>query len=206
MTEHEHHHASHGKPHGPAAPHEPAKTPPDLPPAAGAADLQKQLEAKTREAAELLDQLKRVAAEYSNYQKRMQRHLDEEKNLAVRALVLDLLPALDNFDRALAATGGQFKPETLLEGVTLVHQQLLAALAKHGVKPIDAGATFDPEHHEAVACLPSETHAQGQVIEQLQRGYQLHGRTIRPAHVAVSGGAPEPPQDATKEGPVEPSS
>ena len=119
----------------------------------------------------------------------MQRHLEDQEALAVRGLVMDLLPALDNFDRALAAAGDPASAKSVLEGVTLAASQLMAALAKHGVTAVEAaGQTFDPEHHEAVACLPSDEHCQGQVMEQMQRGYQLHGRTIRPARVAVSGG------------------
>jgi molecular chaperone GrpE len=187
--------------------HRPGKdVPPGEPsPQSAPTDLQKQLEAKAAEARDLLDQLQRVAAEYSNYQKRMERHLDEERQHAVRALVLDLLPALDNFDRALASAKKEHTYESLLEGVTLVHNQLLAALARHGVTPAEtpAGATFDPEHHEAVACLPSPAHPQGAVVEEMQKGYRLHGRTIRPARVVVSDGKadaaapPEPkPDDA----------
>jgi molecular chaperone GrpE len=174
---------------------------------APATDLQKQLDAKTHEAADLLDQLKRVAAEYSNYQKRMQRLQDEEKSLAVRGLVLDLLGAVDDLDRALAAARMQPKYETLLEGVTLAHSHLLAALGKHGVVPIDVcGAAFDPEHHEAIACLPSDLHAEGKIMEQVQRGYQLNGRTIRPARVAVSGGPAKPDERAANEDLSEPQS
>ena len=208
MTHHERHHGNHGKPEpGQAGPQGPAEGPPaSPPPPAGAADPQKQLEAKTREAADLLDQLKRVAAEYSNYQKRMHRNLEEEKHLALRSLVLDLLPALDNLDRALATAREPPGCQSLLEGVTLVHQQLLSALAKHGIQPIDAagGGAFDPEHHEAVACVPSQEHPKDAVIEQLQRGYQLHGRTIRPAHVAVSGGPAKPEEGSDGEDSGEP--
>ena len=169
------------------------------------ADLQKQLEAKTKEAADLMDQLKRIAAEYSNYQKRMQRHMEDQEALAVRGLVLDLLPALDNFDRALAAAGDPASAKSVLEGVTLAHNQLMAALARHGVTAVEAaGQAFDPEHHEAVACLPSDEHCQGQVLEQMQRGYQLHGRTIRPARVAVSGGPAKPDEAAVNEDSSEP--
>jgi molecular chaperone GrpE len=207
MTHHEGHHAEHGKsPHGHPEKKEPAPPAPAGAPSAAppAANLQQQLEAKTREAADLLDQLQRLAAEYSNYQKRVERRQEEENTLALRGMVLDLLPALDNFDRALAAACQKPTFEALLEGVTLVHNQILSALARHGVTIIEAGGkTFDPEHHEAVACVPSQTHASGEVIEQFQRGYQLNGRTIRPAHVAVSGGLP-PPAEEKQDKPSDP--
>jgi molecular chaperone GrpE len=206
MTGHEHSHASHGKPQGGPEPKSGGAAPQPEPAAAeapgpAAGDLHGPLEAKTREAADLLDQLKRVAAEYSNYQKRVERHREEHAGQAVRGLVLDLLPAIDNLDRALAAARQASQHEALLEGMALVHGQLLAALAKHGVTPIDAaaGAVFDPEHHEAVACIPSDAPPAGRVLEQLQRGYQLRGRTLRPAHVAVSGGPAGPAEDAASE-------
>jgi molecular chaperone GrpE len=190
MTGHKEHEApkGHHENHGEA----PASQP--------AADLQKLLETKTKEAADLLDQLRRLAAEYSNYQKRIERHMQDEKALAVRGLVLDLLPVLDNFDRALAAAGDPANTKPVIEGMTLAHTQLMTALAKHGVTPVEAaGQTFDPEHHEAIVCLPSDEHCQGKVIEQMQRGYQLHGRTIRPARVAVSGGPARKSEESGQE-------
>lgn len=187
MSGHKEHEApkGHHEPHGEAPP---------------ASDLQQQLEAKTKEAADLLDQLRRLAAEYSNYQKRIERHMQDQEAVAVRGLVLDLLPALDNFDRALATAADPASAKSVLEGVTLAHGQLVAALAKHGVTPVEAaGETFDPEHHEAVACLPSDEHCQGKVLSQMQRGYRLNGRTIRPARVAVSGGPAPKAEDPGNE-------
>jgi molecular chaperone GrpE len=164
-------------------------------------DLQRQLDAKTREAGELLDQLQRVAAEYSNYQKRMARHLEDEKRLAVRGLVLDLLPALDNFERALAHADQEHNFQVLMDGVKAVHAQMQAALAKHGVRPVEAaGRPFDPEHHEAVTMRPSETCPPGEVLDVAQKGYQLHGQTIRASRVTVSSG-PAGPQATEEAGP-----
>ena len=163
------------------------------PQGAAAADYEELLAAKTRECKELVDQLQRLAAEYSNYQKRMERHFQEEKKHGIRAIVLDLLPAIDNFERALGAAAAKPSFESLLEGVKAVHDEMLAALAKHGVEQIEAaGRKFDPEHHEAVTLVPSESQPEGQVVEVMQKGYRLHGRTIRPSRVAVSGGPPKP--------------
>ena len=146
--------------------------------------------AKGKECDELLDQLKRLAAEYSNYQKRMERNFQEEKRMAVRALALDLLPVLDNFERALGHAGAEASAESLKAGIQAVHEQFLAALRKHGVTPFEAhGKAFDPEHHEAVALMSSGEHPEGSVIEEVQKGYRLHGQTIRPSRVTVSGGA-----------------
>jgi molecular chaperone GrpE len=157
------------------------------------AELERKLVAGEEEYKEIVDQLQRVAAEYSNYQKRMQRVLQDEKKQAVRSLVLDLLPAMDNFERALAHAKDATNLQAVIDGIRASHDQLVAALAKHGVKQIAAaGQSFDPERHEAVACLPSETQPQGTVIEEYAKGYQLDGQTIRASRVAVSDGPAKP--------------
>jgi molecular chaperone GrpE len=158
------------------------------------------LAAKTRECEELLERLKRTTADYLNYQKRMERRLEEVRRFAVRDLLLDVLPVIDNFERALKHAEEQPEFESLLEGVRLVHDQLLAVLRKHGVERIEAeGKPFDPEHHEAVAQLPSEEHPEGHVAGEMQAGYRLHDQTLRPSQVAVSSGmaekSPAPPDE-----------
>ena len=158
------------------------------------------LEAKTRECEELLDRLKRTTADYLNYQKRMERRLEEVKRFAVRDLLLDVLPVIDNFERAFKHAEEKPEFESLLEGVRMVHDQLLAALRKHGVERIEAeGKPFDPEHHEAVAQLPSEEHPEGHVAGEMQAGYRLHDQTLRPSQVTVSSGmaeeSPAPPDE-----------
>ena len=150
------------------------------------------VEESRREVQDLKDRLQRVAADFSNYQKRMQRRLEDEKREAVRDFLRDLLPVIDNFERALASADEGGDPEAFRQGVRMVHDQLLAALAQHGVEPIDAaGRRFDPEHHEAVAHLPSEEHPSGHVIDEVQRGYRHGDRTLRPSRVAVSRGPAE---------------
>ena len=150
------------------------------------------LAAKTREGEELLERLKRTTADYLNYQKRMERRLEELKRFAVRDLLLDVLPVIDNFERALAHAEEQPEFQALLDGIRLVHDQLLAALRKHGVERIEAeGKPFNPEHHEAVAQLPSEEHPEGHVAGEMQAGYRLHDQTLRPSQVAVSSGMAE---------------
>ncbi|HET6442592.1 MAG TPA: nucleotide exchange factor GrpE [Phycisphaerae bacterium] len=164
---------------------------------------------KTRECEELFAKLQRTTADYLNYQKRMDRRLEEGRQFAIRELVLDLLPVMDNFERALGAAEVEPDVEAFLEGVRLVHDQLLAALAKHGVEPIEAGAApgatatkFDPERHEAVAHLPSDEHPEGHVTDVVQTGYRLHGRTLRPSRVAVSSGkGTEPPEEQSDDRP-----
>lgn len=154
------------------------------------------LDAKQRQCQELLDSLQRLAAEFSNYQKRAERRVQDGRQEAVGDLVLDLLPVIDNLERAIAAAEATPDLDAFLEGVRLLHGQLLAALRKHGITPIEADRrAFDPEHHEAVAHLPSDEHPSGHVIEEMQKGYRLGDRTLRASRVAVSSGKPEAETD-----------
>jgi molecular chaperone GrpE len=153
-------------------------------------------ETKERQCRELLDSLQRLAAEFSNYQKRAERRVQDGRQEAVGDLVLDLLPVIDNLERAIAAAEATPDLDAFLEGVRLLHGQLLAALKKHGITPIEADQrAFDPEHHEAVAHLPSDEHPSGHVIEEMQKGYRLGDRTLRASRVAVSSGKPEAETD-----------
>jgi len=158
------------------------------------------LAAKTKECKDLVDQFQRLAAEYSNYQKRMERTLQDERLMGIRNLVVDLLPALDNFERALEHAKDEAGKEALVTGIKAVYEQFLAALKKHGVTQFEAyGKTFDPEHHEAIAMVPSDEHAEGKVVHVMQKGYRLHGQTIRPSQVTVSGGPATPPAEQGKD-------
>jgi molecular chaperone GrpE len=164
-------------------------------PAAKPGTVEEQWAAKTKECEELVDRLQRLAAEYYNYQKRTARQMEELGHHANQALVLDLVPAVDNFERALASAKTEADFRSLRDGVAMVHEQLLAALARHGVTQVAAhGEEFNPEHHEAVAQMPSAEHPEGQVSEVVLPGYQMHGRTIRPSRVVVSSGAPGTPE------------
>jgi len=151
---------------------------------------------------QLTERLQRLAADFSNYQKRMQRRLAEERREAVGNLVRDLLPVLDNFERALAAAEEKPDAQALYDGVRMVHDQWIDALTKHGVEPIQtAGQPFDPEHHEAVAHVPSDDMPTGHVIGEVQRGYRHGDRTLRASRVAVSSGPDDeaPPEGAPRE-------
>ena len=144
---------------------------------------------ETPEYRDLVDQLQRLAAEYANYQKRMDRRLAEEHQHGAGRLAIDILPALDNLDRALAAAEAGTEPDVFLQGVRVAREELLAALRKHGVTPIEAvGRPFDPHVHEAIAHLPSEDRPEGHVLEESRKGYRMGDRTIRPSRVAVSRG------------------
>ncbi len=145
------------------------------------------LEAARRECAELMERLQRTAADYQNFQKRVAKRIDDAVAFAVRDVVLDLLPVIDNFERALEAARTDTDPQSFRDGVQLVHDQLLGALSRHGIERIEAqGRPFDPEHHEAVSHVPVEDVPPNHVAEVLQTGYRLGERTIRPSRVVVS--------------------
>ncbi len=135
----------------------------------------------------LKDQLLRARAEFDNYRKRTARENEQMRARAAQDLIGDLLPVLDNLERAVAhadgASGG------LAEGVEMVLRQLSDALGRHGVKAIEAvGEPFDPSVHEAVMRKASETHPADVVVEEFQRGYRLGTFVLRPSKVVVSGG------------------
>jgi molecular chaperone GrpE len=126
----------------------------------------------------------RTRADFENYQKRSQRDLQEERRYALRPLVADLLPAIDNLDRALAAVK---EPSPLSQGVAMVKTQLLEALKRHGITRIEPmGQPFDPHQHEAVMQQPAANKPPGTVLQVLEPGYLYHDRVLRPSKVIVS--------------------
>jgi molecular chaperone GrpE len=150
------------------------------------AELAERLAEVERERDEHLDDLKRVAAEFDNYRKRVAR---DQQSLAARAhqrLVKELLPVLDDLERALEAAA-QHEEAKLEEGVRLVHRELVEALAREGLVEVETDGQFDPHVHEALVSQPSEQE-DGSVIEVLQKGYRLGDRVLRPARVVVSQG------------------
>ncbi len=141
----------------------------------------------------------RSQAELENYRKRVQRERDEERRYAALPLVRDLLPVIDNLHRALEAarTGGTVGD--LTEGIDLVLKQLDDVLARHGVKPIDAaGKPFDPNLHAALTQIPTSEHPPLTVLQDVERGYVLHDRVVRPSRVIVSAAPPD--EDAGGDG------
>jgi molecular chaperone GrpE len=133
---------------------------------------------------EYLNDLKRVAAEFENYRKRAAR---DQESLVARAherLVKELLPVLDDLERALAAAE-EHEEAKLEEGVRLVHRELKAALDREGLAEIETDGVFDPHVHEALLSQPSEAE-EGSVLEVLQKGYKLGDRVLRPARVVVA--------------------
>ena len=140
-----------------------------------------QLETARRERDEYLDALRRLKAEFENARKRQQREQDRILQTASERLVLELLPVLDNLDRALEA-GGDVR-----EGVRVTRDQLADVLGKEGLLPVASdGQAFDPNVHEAVMGQPSEEHEEGTILQTFERGYLLRGKPIRPAKVVVA--------------------
>ncbi len=134
----------------------------------------------------LQDRLLRTAAEFDNYRKRVERERRDQADAAKADALEDLLPIIDNLERALQTPAGA-DAEGYRKGVELVHQQMLELLRRRGVKPIQAvGADFDPRFHEAVVHEVSATHREGEVMEELRRGYMLGERLLRPAMVKVA--------------------
>ena len=155
--------------------------------AAELAKLREQLESKMKEANENYDRYLRQVAETENFRKRASREKDEAIRFANEALVKDLLPVVDNLERAVAHSkdGGNGKP--LVEGVEMVLRGFFDTLAKHGVVPIEAvGRPFDPERHEAMAQIESGTYEPNTVVEEYHKGYLLRDRLLRPALVSVA--------------------
>lgn len=156
-------------------------------PISTAADLRKQLEAKELEAKNSYERYLRQAAELDNFKKRTARERDEAIRFANEALIKDLLPVVDNLERAVAHASGGGNGKPLVEGVEMVLKGLLDVLMKHGVVQITAlGQLFDPSKHEAMAQVESDTHEPNSVVDELHKGYMLRDRLLRPALVSVA--------------------
>ena len=140
----------------------------------------------TAEKNALQDRLLRLAAEFDNYRKRIDRDRRDQADAAVASAVEDLLPIVDNLERALEAAAGE-DADSYREGVELIHRQMLDLLRRRGVTPIESvGADFDPQLHQAVAHEASPEHREGEVMEEFRRGYKLGDRLLRPAMVKVA--------------------
>lgn len=152
--------------------------------------LEAQLATARDEAKQANERWLRERADLENLKKRTARERAEAVRFGTEHLIRDLLPVVDNLERALAAAAQRGSDPALVEGVTMVRKALLDALEKHGVSRVAAeGERFDPTHHEAVAHVESE-HEPNAVIAEHQPGYRLHERLLRPAMVTVSKGSP----------------
>jgi molecular chaperone GrpE len=153
-----------------------------------------------RETAASGERLMRLQADFDNLRKRIEREEAEFRKVATSRLVTALLPVLDNFERALASARPERDEGAFRTGVEMIHRQLLDVFRKEGLTPVDAlGRPFDPMMHEALATEPSSTLPPNTVIEEIQRGYFLHDRLLRPALVRVSEGAAAEDADPREE-------
>jgi len=137
------------------------------------------------------DRLLRLAADFENFKKRAARERQEYVQLANERLIAELIPILDDLERALSSAE-QHEEAQLEDGVRLVHRALAGLLERHGVSPIETEGKFDPHVHEALLSQPSEAE-EGSVIDVVQKGYRLGERVVRPARVVVA--APPAPQE-----------
>jgi molecular chaperone GrpE len=144
------------------------------------------LETLRREKDAVQDRLLRTAAEFDNYRKRVERDRREQTEAVTADALSDLLPIIDDLERALKAPSGG-DVDAFRKGVELIHRQMTELLRKRGVKTIDAvGADFDPRYHQAVVQESSPDHREGEVMEEFARGYMLGDRLLRPAMVKVA--------------------
>lgn len=139
-----------------------------------------------REKEALHDRLLRTAAEFDNYRKRVDRERRELSEFAAADVMRELLPIVDNFERALHAPAGA-DAEGFRKGIEMIHKQMIDLLRKRGATPFEAlGTDFDPNLHQAVIHEVSADHREGEVMEELQRGYKVGERLLRPAMVKVA--------------------
>jgi molecular chaperone GrpE len=149
-------------------------------------ELKAALDAKERQNKELVERLQRLAADFENYKKRVARDNEEVFRRLEDALLLEILPIYDNFERAFRTFNKNNDKDSFIEGIERIFAQFHTFLTSKGVQPIPAvGETFDPLLHEALITVET-TEAGGKVLEEFERGYQRSGRVLRPSKVKVS--------------------
>lgn len=146
-----------------------------------------EVKALTEQVQELQNRLLRLQADFDNFRRRTRMEKEEFANYASQKLVEKLLPLVDNFERALAASQGNKDFDAFLKGIDMIYRQMAQVLEQEGLKPIEAlGRPFNPEYHQAVMVEQSGDHEEGIVIEELQKGYMFKDKVIRPSMVKVS--------------------
>lgn len=154
--------------------------------------VENEIEAAREEAGRHLETAQRLQAEFDNYRKRVAREQEDALKRAGQRIITEVLPALDNLERALAHAEASGESAELVTGVQMVRQQILDVFAKEGVERIDPiGTPFDPNEHQAVGQAQREDVPEGTCVDMYQCGYRMHGRVLRPASVVVSTGGPE---------------
>ena len=163
------------------------------------ADLQQRIHGLEEEVGSLNDQLLRGAAEFENFRKRMIREKEESIKYANAALLSDVLPIIDDFERAIQSAADSKDFDAFHTGVSMIEKQMVSMLERNwGLKRFSAhGEPFDPEKHEAIAVEETEEHDTEIVVEDYQKGYLLHDRVLRPAKVKVA--RPVAPEQADGE-------
>jgi molecular chaperone GrpE len=159
------------------------------PPAQDAEALTRQLAEETEKAQAYLANWQRAAADYQNYKRRVEQEREEMARLASAALIINILPILDDLERALQSVDAHLAGLTWVDGIRLIYRKFQAVLEMNGVNEIEAdGKDFDPNYHEAVAFAQGE---EGKVLSVVQKGYMLNNRVLRPSMVVVGkAGAP----------------
>ena len=148
--------------------------------------IEEQLAAKEKEAKENWDRFLRERADLENFRKRANREKEELLNYGYKSLIEEILPVLDNLERALSHASEDGLP-ALVEGIRMTHGMLLASLRKFNVAPVEAvGTPFDPAFHQAMAQVPTDEYPPNTVVEEYQKGYLLKDRLLRPSMVSVS--------------------
>jgi molecular chaperone GrpE len=147
---------------------------------AATSDLQRQRD-------EYYDLLLRKSAEFDNYRKRVERDRQMLSDAAAASMIEELLPLMDDLERALKADAGPDSGNAYRRGVELIHRQLGEILRRRGVRPIESlGADFDPHYHQAVSHEPAQGRREGEIVEEFRRGYMLGDRLLRPSMVKVA--------------------
>jgi molecular chaperone GrpE len=169
-----------------------------------------ELEVARRQSDEYLALLQRERAEFSNYKRRTAEERERELGLAGEDLIRKVLTIADDFDRAIDARPADLEGNAWAEGIAAIDRKLQALLESEGVKRIEAspGRAFDPREHDAIANVPAKGRRDGEIVEEVRRGYRLRDRVLRPALVAVAAGsksgsgdghpATEPPTESTE--------
>ena len=151
--------------------------------------LQEQLAQEKKKTDEYLDNWRRTAAEFQNFKRRAEKDKADHAQYANQRLLKRVLDVLDSFDAGFKAVPEAYQREPWVEGMRAVERQLLQILEQEGVTPIDAkGKEFDPNFHEAMFYEPSPGADEGEILAELQRGYMLHDRVLRPTRVKVAKG------------------
>ncbi len=147
----------------------------------------KESSAAQDQAKEPSDQLLRLKADFENTKKRLQREKEDAIKFSNEKLLIEILPIVDNLDRAMASLAEGHDPSKVMQGLKLAQEELHQVLELHGVKVVQAvGETFNPQLHEAVAAVESTNAKEGTVLDEIQRGYVLNGRLIRPSRVRIA--------------------